>query len=151
MVLAVRSAQADDAEKLIDFLVAFNGRDQKPMAENYVHAMFSDSFRKPYFVIALDGTDLIGAIAYSEEIFATNLWGLSWVSINEKSRHKGIRQYLVEECLRQIERKVQNSVIVILASAPNKVAFYETLGFKAQGTGEEGRRFMSYILRKSLH
>lgn len=151
MVLAVRSAKADDAEKLIDFLVAFNGRDQKPMAEKYVNAMFSDSFRKPHFVVALDGTDIIGAAAYSEEIFTVNLWGISWISVNEKSRHKGIAQYLVEECLRQIEKKAQDSVIVILVSALNKVEFYEGLGFKAQGTGEEGRRFMSYILRKSLH
>ncbi len=151
MVLAVRSAKADDAEKLIDFLVAFNGRDQKPVAQEYVTAMFSDSFRKPYFVIALDGTDIIGAAAYSEEMFTTNLWGISWISANEKSRHKGLIQYLVEECLRQIEKKAQDTVVVILVSDLNKVAFYETLGFKPEGTGEEGRRFMSYMLRKSLH
>lgn len=151
MVLAIRSAKSSEAEELIAFLTESNGPVHKARAEEYVHAMFTESFRKPHFVIALDSDDIIGAVAYSEEIFTMNVWGLSWVSVNENSRHKNLRKYLIEECLRQIERKAKNNVVVILAALPHRVSAYEELGFNPVGTGETGRRFMSLILPKSIH
>jgi predicted GNAT family N-acyltransferase len=151
MVLAVRSVKAEEAEKLIEFLSEINGHVYKASAEEYVHAMFTDSFRKPHFVIALDSDDIIGAAAYSEEIFTVNIWGLSWVSVNEASRHKNLRRFLVEECFRQIERKVKNSVTVILAALPHRAEAYKKLGFNPVGNGDAGRQFMALTLHKSIH
>lgn len=151
MVLAIRSAKAEDAENLIDFLTFTNGHKHNARAIEYVTAMFSDSFRKPHFVIALDGQDIIGAAAYSEEIFTTNIWGISWVSINDASRHTSVRKLILEECLRQIERKADHNVAVVMAALPHRVPLYEKVGFNPIGTGETGRRFMTMILPKSIH
>lgn len=151
MVLAIRSAEAEDSESLIEFLTHINGYKFKTRAAEYVHAMFSDSFRKPYFVVALDGTDFIGAVAYSEEIFTVNIWGLSWISVNEATRHKNTERLIIEETIRQITKKAQSTISVTLACPPHKIPFYEKLGFIAVGIGNEERRFMALTIQKSLH
>ena len=143
----IHIALESDKKNLEEFLVFNNGERNRKLAYEYIDAMFSDSYRKPTFIVAKIDGDIVGAAAFSEEIFTVGTWGISWVSVHEKHRHHGIGKKLVESCLKHIESKVSDTVTVILATYPNKTKLYERTGFVEMKQDHEGGSFMM----KTLH
>lgn len=135
-------ASAEDAQDLEDFLSLINGEHYRPLARGYIHSMFSDDFRRPTFLLLKEMGKIIGAAAYSEELFTVDTWGISWVSVHPDKRNKGCGQKLVQACLQAISRTARRSVTVILATHPEKTGLYEKIGFQPAGKDHDGGAFM---------
>lgn len=143
----IRKATPQDKSKLEEFLVFNNGERNRKLAHDYIVCMFSADYRKPTFVVAEIDGEIVGAAAYSEELFTTNTWGISWVSVHAKHRNQGIGQKLVKACLQQIELSAQKTVSVILCTYPDKTGLYEKLGFTLGGKDSGGGSFMVKTLK----
>ena len=87
--------------------------------------------------------ELIGAVAFSEELFTVNTWGISWVSVHPEYRNQGIGQQLVRNCINQISELIKNKSTVILATYPGKTGLYKKLGFENSATDHENGVFMT--------
>ena len=57
--------------------------------KNYIECMFSKISVVDFFV-ALIVMKLWDVQHFSEELFTTNVWGISWVNVNEDYRHNGL-------------------------------------------------------------
>jgi ribosomal protein S18 acetylase RimI-like enzyme len=136
----------DRIDELESFLVLVNGEDYRNLANTYISCMFSNDFRKPTFVIALSDSQIVGAAAFSEELFTVNVWGISWVSVHPDYREKGIGQSLVEKCIDEIKKKAKSPVTCILATYPEKTKLYEKIGFTTSSYDAEGGAIMTLPL-----
>jgi len=142
----IREAVAEDAELLEDFLVFNNGESNRRLARKYINCMFSNDYRRPIFLVAIEEGKIIGAAAYSEELFSDCIWGISWVSVHLEKRNRGLGKSLVEECLESIKKNAGKTVTVILATYSEKIGLYEKMNFQISGYDHEGC-FMTKILR----
>jgi len=125
----IKLAIQDQSENLIKFLVDVNGKENDRLAREYVSCCFSNDYRKPIFVTyELDG-EIVGAAAFSQELFTTGTWGISWVCVKESHRGSGVGRSLVNYCLKQISKNIDNEVFVILGTYPNKTGLYDRTGF----------------------
>ncbi len=140
----LRLAEKIDKEALEAFLVFNNGKDNRELAHEYIEACFSSDYRRPIFIVACNNENkIIGAAAYSEELFTVDVWGISWVSVCQDYRSQGIGQALVEKCIEFISAVAANKdVTVILSTYPGKTKFYERCGFIKAGYDHEGGSFM---------
>ena len=146
--ITYQQAQPLHKQALESFLVFNNGEHLRPLAQNYISSMFSNDFRKPTFIIAQNSQkDIIGAAAYSEELFTTGTWGISWVSVHENYRNQGIGQKLVETCVSAIHNKAVKPATVILGTYPNKTGLYKKCGFTKLGEDAERGAYMVKHLR----
>ena len=144
----IRIAKEEDKKPLEDFLVFNNGERNRELAHNYMKCMFSNDYRKPTFIIAKVGENIIAAAAFSEEIFTVGTWGISWVSVHQDHRNQGIGQKLVEACLDEISLRVPHTVTVILGTYPNKTQLYERTGFVEMRKDHDGGSYMMKTLHK---
>lgn len=142
MGVEITQATSLDKKELEDFLAVVNGDEHKILAHDYVNAMFSQEYRRPTFLVAKQEGTLVGAAAYSEELFTTGVWGISWVSVREDQRNKGIGQALIEKCCEAIADQASKKVTVLLATYPDKTGLYDRTGFEPLGLDHEGGSFM---------
>jgi predicted N-acetyltransferase YhbS len=145
--MKIRTAIESDKHALEEFLVFNNGERNRKLANEYITCMFSNDYRKPTFVVAEIDGNIIGAAAFSEELFTVGTWGISWVSVHQEHRSQGIGQKLVEACLGGIQVKVSKNVTVILGTYPDKTELYERLGFVEMRKDHDGGSFMMKTLR----
>jgi N-acetylglutamate synthase-like GNAT family acetyltransferase len=150
MGVELRLAKHEESKKLEDFLVEVTSEKNRKLAQNYIKAIFSSDFRKPNFLVMEDENKIIGSAAYSEELFTTSTWGISWVAVDAKHRHKGYGQKLVEACCNQIKECSKKPVMVILGTYPDKTRLYEKCGFKAAGQDYEGGWYMLKYLEANI-
>lgn len=145
--IIIQTARKSDNKALEDFLAVNNGEESRPLAVKYINCMHSDDYRRPSFVIARQQNGkIIGAAAYSEELFTVNVWGISWVCVDAACQRKGIGQRLIEKCLADISQTANKTVTVILATYPGKTKLYERIGFIKSGVDHDGGSFMTLIL-----
>jgi N-acetylglutamate synthase-like GNAT family acetyltransferase len=123
-------AQKNDAQDLIEFLVYNNGEGNRPLAVKYVDCCFSNDYRKPSFLIHEQDNKIIGAAAFSEELFTVGTSGISWVSVHKNFRNQGIGESLVNACLSNIQGIIDDEAFVILGTYPNKTGLYDKVGFQ---------------------
>lgn len=141
--VVIRYAQEVEAKELEEFLVFNNGEQNRKLAQGYIQSCFSKDYRKPHFIVAHSAdNEIIGAAAYSEELFTVDVWGISWVSVHKDYRSQRIGQSLVEECIKHISKAAKKTVTVILATYPQKTELYERSGFVPAGKDHEGGSFM---------
>ncbi len=144
-------ALLEDKAKLIDFMI-LNLKDEtyRGLAENYVSCSFSNDFRKPTFFVAKIDERVIGSVAYSEELFTIDTWGVSWLNVHEDFRRRGIGGRLLNTAVKAIEEK---SGTIILSTFPHKTKLYENHGFLKSGEDHEGGnimiRFVNLVSRKA--
>ncbi len=69
----IRYALEKERETLINFLVDVNGEENDIFAREYVECCFSNDYRKPHFLICEINNRIIGAAAYSQELYNFNL------------------------------------------------------------------------------
>ena len=125
----IRYAKESEASELINFLVHVNGEKNDKLAREYVSCCFSNDYRKLNFVVCeLEGS-IVGAVAYSQELFTTGTWGVSWVCVDENHRSRGIGEELVNYCLNEISKIIEDEAFVILGTYPNKTGLYDKTGF----------------------
>lgn len=144
--MTVEILTKDKTDELENFLVLVNGEDYRGLARRYISCMFSDDFRRPTFLAALSDDTIIGAAAFSEELFTVNIWGISWVSVHPEYRGKGIGKSLVEKCIHEIRHKAKRPVTCILATYPEKTKLYEKIGFKTSSYDAESGAIMTLPL-----
>ena len=141
--MSISTLEQSKISALEDFLTFVNGEDLRPLAHDYIKAMFAPSFRKPTFIILEDGPTIIGAAAFSEEIFTVNTWGISWVSVHPEFRHQGHGQKLVNACLLEISNRITCPSTALLATYPDKTQLYERIGFQGLTRDHGGGFFLS--------
>lgn len=146
--MEIRTAVEADKLALEEFLVFNNGERNRKLANEYITCMFSDNYRKPTFIVAEINRSIIGAAAFSEELFTVGTWGISWVSVHQDHRNQGIGQKLVEACLAGILSKTSKTVTVILGTYPDKTELYERVGFVEMRKDHDGGSFMMKTLEK---
>jgi len=145
--ITLRLAIEKDGEELEEFLVFNNGESNRVLAQDYIQSCFSTDYKRPTFIIAHNADhQIIGAAAYSEELFTVGVWGISWVSVHKDYRSQGIGQALVEECIEHIRQAAKKTVTVILATYPQKTELYERSGFVHSGKDHEGGSFMTKVI-----
>ena len=142
----IRPAIEADKSKLEEFLVFNNGEKNRKLAHDYINCMFSNDYRRPSFVIAQDNGEIIGAAAYSEELFTVDVWGISWVSVHENYRNQGLAQKLIEACFDEIKAKVKNKITVALCTYPGKTGLYDRMNFTQGGKDHDGGLFMFKVV-----
>lgn len=145
----IRSVDISEQKTLEDFLISNFSEKARKLAQSYIKCMFSNDYRRPTFLIASENDEILGALAYSEELFTTNMWGISWVCVRESDRRKGVGEKLVSACLEEISKHVQNKATVILCSYPNISGLYEKTGFTFIGNDHAGGRLMTQYLEKT--
>lgn len=142
----IRFADITEQTKLEDFLVSNFSERVRPLAQAYIRCMFSNDYRRPNFLVACDDKKFVGALAFTEELFTTNFWGISWVCVEEGSRRKGVAEKLVAACIEEISKRVTNKATVILCSYPKISGLYEKAGFQFLGNDHaEGRLMVKYL------
>lgn len=142
--ITLRLAIEKDGEELEEFLVFNNGESNQELAQDYIQSSFSTDYRRPTFIVAHNADNkIIGAAAYSEELFTVGVWGISWVSVHKDYRSQGIGQSLVEKCIEHISQDAKKTVTVILATYPEKTELYERSGFVHSGKDHEGGSLMT--------
>ena len=146
MNIIIRHLERDECKEALNLLCKIHGNDFHELAQNYIESMFSSSFRKPFFVVALANQKIIAAAAYTEELFTTDVWGIGWVCVDEEYRHKKIGENIVKECLKYISIKAQKTVTVLLRTHPGQTGLYDSLGFYKLGDDHEGGNFMKLTL-----
>lgn len=149
MDIVLSELKQEQSEELLNLLCSIHGQDYRMLAENYIKSMFSNDFRKPVFIIALNKEKIIGAASYTEELFTTDVWGIAWVGVREDFRNRGIGEMLIKECLRNILLKAHKTVTVLLATHPSQTGLYDKLGFSKLGDDHEGGKFMKLTLAKA--
>jgi predicted GNAT family acetyltransferase len=145
-MIEFKNLEYDKKEELEDLLALVNGEGYRILAGSYITCMFSNDFRKPTFVIALSDGQIVGAAAFSEELFTVNMWGISWVSVHPDYREKGIGRSLVEKCIDGIKKKAKSPVTCILATYPEKTKLYKKIGFTTSSYDAEGGAIMTLPL-----
>ena len=144
---SIRFVTEFEKEKLKQFLVSIFGGDIQDLANRYVECAFSNDFRRPKFILALDpDQNIVGAAAYSEELFTIGVWGISWVAVQPDFRNQGIGYALVEACLKNISEEAARHVTVVLATYPGQTRLYEKIGFIDSGRDAEGGTIMLKLL-----
>ena len=144
--MIIRKAVEKDKLALEEFLVFNNGEHNRKLANQYISCMFSSDYRNPTFVVAEIDGDIIGAAAFSEELFTVGTWGISWVSVHQDHRNQGIGKKLVEACLEGIKSQISKTVTVILGTYPDKTELYERVGFIEMRKDHDGGSFMMKTL-----
>ncbi len=142
----IRFARPEDAQKLENFLVFNNGEGARKLAQQYIQCCFSNDYRKPFFVVVEMNDDIVGAAAFSQEIFTTGLWGISWVSVHEDHRHQGLGEKLIRKCLDEITANADGKVNVMLGTYPDKTGLYDKTGFVKLGKSHCGGWFMTTVV-----
>lgn len=140
--MEIRVLDSSEKKKLEDFLVFNGGEEWRRLGKNYIECMFSSDYRRPTFLVAVNGDEIVGCAAFSEEFFTVGVWGISWVSVHKEYRRNEIGQKLVQACLEEIGKRVQNSITVILNTYPDKTGLYDKVGFKALGHDHVGGSLM---------
>lgn len=149
MNITLRPLEENESEEALRLLCSIHGNNFLALAQSYLASMFSNDFRKPSFIIAINENEIIGAASYTEELFTTDVWGISWVGVKEEFRNRGIGAMLIRECLKEIKAKVNKTVTVLLATHPKQTRLYDKLGFSSIGEDHEGGKLMSLTLNKN--
>jgi|GEM_PF-1409382 len=148
-IVKIRSALETDIGELEHLLTQIYGEENRTLALNFLESMFSQDFRRPSFLVAeVAGAGLIGTVAYSEELFTVDFWGISWVGVHSDYQSQGVGQMLVEACLESINQAAQKSATVIISTYPEKTHLYDRCGFKSIGHDHDGGEIMIKLLRK---
>jgi N-acetylglutamate synthase-like GNAT family acetyltransferase len=132
-------------EQLVEaenFLVSVFGEDSRILAQDYLRCTFSDDYRRPEFFIALDSDKIVGSAALSEELFTVDIWGISWVAVDDSYRQQGIGERLVSACCDRILERVKKPVTAILATYPEQTKLYDNVGFQLVGKDHAGGSLM---------
>ncbi len=145
----IRPADISEKKTLEDFLISNFSEKARKLAQSYIECMFSNDYRRPNFLVACENDTIIAALAFSEEFFTTNMWGISWVCVRENYRRKGVGEKLVSACLEEINKRIHNKATVILCSYPNISGLYEKTGFTFIGSDHAGGRLMTQYLEKT--
>lgn len=132
-MIAVSSLEAHETRAAEELLAQVFGEDYRALARHYLAAMFSSDFRRPHFIVAREGTEIVGILAYSEELFTVDVWGLSWVAVAPAHRGQGVGQQLVETATKAIRAHASPPFEVILATYPHQTGLYDKCGFKTLG------------------
>jgi hypothetical protein len=82
----IRLGLAEDARKLEDFLASNGGERLRTLARQYIVSSFSDDFRRPSFIVAVNATYIVGCAAFSEQMFSMQTWGIHWVHVHVSHR-----------------------------------------------------------------
>ena len=139
--------QQNESAELESFLVFVFGDKPQNLARNYKTCQFSDDYCRPTFIVIKDGTNIIGAVAYSEEFFTVNVWGLSWVAVHPDYRRHGIGRQLIDYCGNQIQAIAEADFTVLLNAYPDISDLYRQTGFADLGIDHGGGLFMRKIIR----
>lgn len=134
----IRLARKEDSDSLEDLTVTVGGEEWRKLAHDYIQCMLSQDFRRPAFLVAMEGNKLVGCAAISEELFTVDVWGISWVNVHPDHERRGIGQKLVEACLDEISRRAGKRVTVILNTYPGKTGLYDKTGFHMAGHDHDG-------------
>ena len=138
----IRPVLTDEANRLEDFLASNGGENLRSLARQYIAISFSNEFRKPTFIVAVNATYIVGCAAYSEQMFSMQTWGIHWVHVHVSHRHRGLGQKLVECCIDKIDAMGNEPISIILATYPNGAALYERSGFEKATQNCQGGWFM---------
>ena len=136
-------ATQNDQKPLKEFLLSIFGQSYQKLLDDYLTSSFSDAFRRPFFVIGKSGKSIVAAAAISEELFTTNVWGLSWVAVHPENQNKGIGQDLCHFCLTYISNMAQQDITAIVLTYPDKTTLYDRLGFTKGSHDHLGGLFMT--------
>lgn len=117
--------------------------DSRQLAHEYLQCCFSDDYRRPFFVVAEQDGEIIGSAAFSEELFSSGVWGVSWVCVHEDHRNQMLGRKLVEKCCDEIAARIEKPVNVILCTYPDKTGLYDKAGFEKAGQDIHGGWFMT--------
>lgn len=149
MHMRIRPATQADAKDLENFLTFVNGDAFGKLAKDYIACAFSGDFKKPRFIIAEipDTGKLIGAYAYSEEIFTITVYGISWVSIHPEYQNNGYGSQLIQHAIKEIKKETNGPATIILNTYPDKTGLYDRNGFTRGGKDTHGGQFMLYHLQ----
>ncbi len=128
--MTIRYATLDDKDMLIKLFNTVFGSEGELLAIEYIDCYLSDDYRKPYFVVKEFDGEIIGAAAYSQELFTTDTWGLSWVAVLEEHCNQGYGSDLVNFCIDEIYKKIENYAFIILGTFPNKTGLYDKNEFQ---------------------
>ena len=146
--VSISLASEEDQEELVDFLAFNNGEQYRDLALKSVLISFSRDYARHIFIKAMVGDVIIGAAAFSEELFTVDTWGISWVSVHPDFRGEGIGMKLMKKCLLEIDSRTDRSVSVILGTYPDQTLLYDRLGFEKMGKDHEGGFYMIKHLMK---
>lgn len=140
--MEVRLLEKEECDAVEELAVIVSGEKWRALARDYIGAMFSDVFRRPVFIVAVENGQIIGCAAISEELFTVDVWGISWVNVHPDCERRGIGQKLVEACLHEITARTGKEVTVILNTYPGKTRLYDKMNFKKIADDHEGGHFM---------
>ena len=144
--IRIRQATKQDDAPLWEFMTEHNyyeGGDRiKPMARDYLDAAFSDEYRKPTFLVGMDGDTIVACGAYTEEYFTVDVWGISWVTVAPEYRRKGIGTKITAALCDHIREAAGKDVTILLNTYPGKTKLYERCGFEGGGQDHCGGTFM---------
>lgn len=141
--MTLRLATEADSQQLEELLVCVNGETYRLLARQYIALSVSDHIAKPSFLVHEHENTLIGACAYSEELFTIDVFGISWVSVHPDYRQKNIATNLIKECINHIKKKAQRPVTLIVNTYPGKTGLYDKTGFTINGMDVHGGHFMT--------
>lgn len=145
----IRYATIDDKKEMLHLFNSAFGHDSDKLANDCIDCCFSNDYRKPHFVIKEIEGEVVGASAYSEELFTTCTWGISWVAVKEEYRHKGYGTELVNFCVNEIKTKIDTYAFVILGTFPNKTGLYENNDFqKIFSDADHGSLMIKKIIKE---
>ena len=143
MITFAKQLQSDE---LINFLVNVNGENNDSLAREYVSCCFSNDYRKPIFIVYELNNKIIGAAAFSQELFTTGTWGISWVCVDEEYRNNGYGEEMIKFCLSEISKRIKDDAFVILGTYPNKTGLYDkTNFFEVHKDDDQGSFMMTKI------
>lgn len=128
--MTVRHAKQSDTQDMIELFNHVFGKSGEQLACDYINSCFSNDYKKPHFIVKEVNNEIIGAAAYSEEIFTTNMWGISWVAVSESHRNKGYGSEIIKFSIDEIKKNIEDFTLVILGTFPNKTGLYDRNNFK---------------------
>ena len=106
MSYSIRILKEEEKDQVVEFCVSIFGEDCRQLAVDYTNSMFSSYYRRPLFMVAVKGEEIIGVAAMVECLFTINVWGLCWLGVHPDHRSKGIGAKRIKAREHEIKKSV---------------------------------------------
>jgi len=95
-------------------------------------AMFTPAPFRPVYVVAEEGKKMLGFAGYVQSWMHYGVYEVFWVNVLPEKQNRGIGKKLVSTLLREIKKKKDAGVVLLIASAPQGLSGYykKHFGFK---------------------
>ncbi len=138
----LRLAKKSDIEDIIHIIAkAFSNEDAK-LAKKEISEMFSKSFNKPTYVVAIEKNEIIGFAGFIQSWFDSNIYEIFWVTISPDFQKKGIGIKIVGDIVRRIKLfkdHLKADAIILSTFSPE---FFMKCGFEKISTLSDNKRFL---------